>query len=306
MKRVSLISYVCGAGASTPGAEQGSLYARAHGLSEKLAIAGVDSIWAFDPDAHWNGPYGRIAQNPMPERGSPESLEIVSWHLRTLAENVAAELNRGHRAVTLGGDHSMAAGSIAGVRAALGPEAKLGLIWIDAHPDLHTFQSSGSKALHGMPMATLAGLDQTLAVGPAQDAILKPENIVYIGLRDIDEGEKENARSLGLTLHSLEQLRERSVANVLQEAAIELSGRCDHILLSIDVDGFDPSIAPATGTRVPDGLMPDEILPVLAGIVRSHSVPLIDLVEFNPTLPGAEKTFDLMVRILSEILPGKT
>jgi arginase len=305
MKRVSLIPYVCGAGASTPGAEQGPLYARANGLSEKLAIQGINCLWAVDPDTHWNGPYGRIAQNPMPERGSPESLEIVSWHLRALAENVAAELGRGHRAVTLGGDHSLAAGSIAGAKAALGKDARLGLIWIDAHPDLHTFQSSASKALHGMPLATLTGLDQTLAVSQEQGAILKGEDIVYIGLRDIDEGERENARSLGLTLHTLEHLRGHGVAKVLQEAAIELSGRCDHILLSIDVDGFDPAIAPATGTRVADGLMPEEILPVLAGIVRSHSVPLIDLVEFNPTLPGAEQTFDLMVRILAELLPGK-
>ncbi|MDB5490608.1 MAG: Arginase [Micavibrio sp.] len=303
MKRVSLIPYVCGAGASTPGAEQGSLYCRAHGLSEKLATLGIDTVWAVDPDSHWNGPYGRLAHENIPERGSAERQEIVGWHLQTLAENVMAELNRGHRAVTLGGDHSMAAGSIAGAKAALGPDARLGLIWVDAHPDLHTYHTSASKALHGMPLGTLTGLDQTLAIGEQFGVTLKPEDIVYIGLRDIDDAERENARSLGLNLHTLEEIRERGVASVVQDAAIELSACCTHIILSIDVDGFDPDLAPATGTRVSNGLMYEEILPVLAGIVRTHSVPLIEIVEFNPTLPGAEKTFDLIVRMLGELLP---
>lgn len=303
MKRVSFIPYVCGAGASTPGAEQGPLYCREHGLSDRLAAQGIDTIWAVDPDAQWNGPYGRIAHENIPERGSDVRREIVNWHLRALAENVAAELNRGHRAVTLGGDHSMAAGSIVGAQAALGKDARLGLIWVDAHPDLHTYQTSVSKALHGMPLGTLTGLDRTLAIGEEFNVTLKPEDIVYIGIRDIDEAEKDNARSLGMNLHTLGELRERGVASVLQEAAIELAGRCDHIILSIDIDGFDPEYAPATGTQVPDGLHPEEVLSVLAGIVRTHSVPLIDIVEFNPTLPGAEKTFDLIVRILGELLP---
>lgn len=304
MKRVSLIPYVCGAGASTPGAEQGSLYTRAHGLSETLSENGIDAVWAVDPDSHWNGPYGRIAHENLPGRGTDGRLEIVSWHLRALAENVAAELSRGHRAVTLGGDHSMAAGSIAGAQYALGPDARLGLIWIDAHPDLHTYPSSVSKALHGMPMATLLGLDQTLAMGEPFGVTLKPENIIYAGLRDIDEGEIENAGKIGLKLCNITNLRQRGVATALQEAAMDLSARCDHIILSIDVDAFDPEYAPATGTQVPGGFLPDEILPVLAGIIRSYSVPLIDIVEFNPTLPGAEKTFDFITDMLKKLLPS--
>ena len=303
MKRVSLIPYVCGAGASVPGAEQGSLYARANGLSEKLSACGIDTVWAIDPDNHWNGPYGRIAHENLPERGTDERREIVTWHLHALAENVATELRRGHRAVALGGDHSLAAGSIAGAYSALGPDVRLGLIWIDAHPDLNIYKTSVSKALHGIPVSSLSGLDDTLAIQGCPAIIIRPEDIFYAGLRWIDVEEIDNANQHGFNLMSMAELRSRGVATMLQDAAMTLASRCDHILLSIDIDAFDPEIAPATGSPVPDGFTLDEILPVLAGIIRAYSVPLIDIVEFNPTLPGAEKTHDLIIKLLSDLLP---
>jgi arginase len=303
MNIVSLIPFICGAGASRPGAEQGAVYARAHGLVETLAAAGITAEWAVDPEAHWNGPYGRIAHENLTPRGSPERLETVTWHVQALAENVIAELRRGNRVVTIGGDHSLAAGSVAGAHAALGPDVRLGLIWVDAHPDIHTFQSSVSKALHGMPMATLTGLDQTLSLPENNGPIIQPEDIIFAGLRDIDEGEFENAKKLGITLLAMDTLRAQGIAQTLQEAVMSLAARCDHIILSIDLDAFSTNVAPAVGSPVPDGFMPDEILPILAGITRSHSVPLIDIVEFNPTLPGAEKTYQLVIDILSGLLP---
>lgn len=303
MNPVSLVPFVCGAGATTPGSEQGAVYCREHGLTEKLLARGISAQWAVDPDIHWKGPYGQTAHAALPPRGSPERHEIVSWHCHALAENVAAELRLGSRVVTIGGDHSMAAGSVAGVQMAM-PDAVLGMIWVDAHPDINTFESSGSKSLHGMPMATLLGLDQTLAVPELVTPALRPENVIYMGLRDIDEGEIRNAARLGVNLMTMEELRSRGVANVLQDSVTRLGATCDHILLSLDLDAFSSAVAPATGTPVDGGFVPDEILPVLAGIVRAFSVPLIDVVEFNPTLPGAAKTYDFMIDMLAALLPA--
>jgi len=305
MNPVSLIPYVCGAGASKPGAELGAVYCYEQGLTEKLHAHGVSAVWACDPEMHWNGPYGQTAHVPLTALGTPERLETVAWHLHVLAENVAAELRQGNRVVAIGGDHSMAAGSIAGVQMAMGEEATIGVIWVDAHPDLHSLQSSVSKSLHGMPMGSLLGLDDTLLVPGVTSPVLRPENVLYLGLRDVDAGEIENARSLGMNLISMEDLRSRNIAGTVQDAVMQLAMHCDQIVLSIDLDGFAPDIAPATGTPVPGGFLPDEIIPVLSGIVRAYPVPLIEIVEFNPTLPGTDKTYQFMIDLLVELLPAE-
>lgn len=300
---VSLVPYVCGAGASTSGSELGAVYCQEHGLTEKLTERGIASEWAADARMHWNGPYGHTSHHNLLQQGSQERRETVLWHCHAIAENIAAELRAGNRVVAIGGDHSMAAGSISGVRLAMGPESRIGVIWVDAHPDLHTFASSISKALHGMPMGTLLGLDNTLAVPSACSPVIRAENLLYIGLRDIDEGERLNAAAQGVKLLSLDDLRQEDMGNIIQDAVTNLSMTCDHIVLSLDLDAFDPAYTPAVGTPVPGGFAPDEILPVLAGVVRGYSVPLIDIVEFNPTLPGAEKTYNFIVDMLAEILP---
>ncbi len=303
MSSVSLVPYVCGAGASLGGSELGAVYCQEHGLTEKLSARGIESAWAADAAMHWNGPYGQTSHNNLLQQGSQQRRETVLWHCHAIAENIAAELRAGHRVIAIGGDHSMAAGSISGVQLAMGPESRIGVIWVDAHPDLHTFTSSVSKALHGMPMATLLGLDDTLAVPSTCSPVIRPENLLYIGLRDIDDGERQNAASQGVKLLSMDDLRQQDMANIIQDAVTSLSVTCDHIVLSLDLDAFDPAYTPAVGTPVPGGFTPQEILPVLAGVVRGYSVPLIDIVEFNPTLPGAEKTYDFIVDMLAEILP---
>ena len=304
MRNVSLIPFVCGAGASKPGCEHGPLYAVEHSLIDSLHAAGIASGWAADPYQHWAGPYGQTAHAALPPRGSAERFEIVNWHNQALARNVVTELENGNRVVTIGGDHSMAAGSVAGARIALGEDATLGMVWVDAHADLHTMASSVSKALHGMPMGTLTGLDSTLAIDGCRYPVLLPENIIYAGLRDVDQGEFKNAETLGLILPMMKDLREQGIGATLQDRITDLMHRCDHIVLSIDLDGFSDALAPAVGTPVVDGFIVDEILPTLAGLIRSYSVPVIDIVEFNPTLYGADKTYRFMVDILTELLPA--
>ncbi|HEY8189434.1 MAG TPA: arginase family protein, partial [Micavibrio sp.] len=255
MNPISLIPYVCGAGASLLGSEQGPLYCREHGLTEKLAEKGVTAGWAVDPEIHWSGPYGKAAHEALKPLGAPERYETVSWHCQTLARNVAAELARGNQVITIGGDHSMGAGSISGMREAFGPDAEIGVIWVDAHPDLNTLKTSPSNALHGMPVAVMLGLEKSL---PGMGgAALKPENLLYAGLRSIDEGEYANAAQLGINLLTMDELRRQGIAKTLRNAVAGMAARCDHLILSIDLDAFSTDVAPAVGSPVPGGFMPD-------------------------------------------------
>lgn len=303
MKKISLIPYVCGVGASVSGAEQGPIYAYAHGIDKILSSEEIDYQWIINPQLHWEDKHGLSSHEKETPQGSQERLETALWHVTRLAQNVSAELRNGRRVITIGGDHTLSAGSLAGVQAAFGREAKIGLIWIDAHPDIHTMQSSSSKALHGMPLGTVTGLDQTLAVGGEFAIKLMPDNMIFAGLRDIDENERLNAEKLGITLQHIDQLRAKGIAQSLEEAAERLSKTCDHIMLSIDMDAFSADIAPAVGSPVPGGFLLEEILPSLSKIVKMYPVPLIDIVEFNPTLPGAKETFDLLIKILKELKP---
>lgn len=301
MKKISLIPFVCGVGASVAGAEQGPLYAHAHGLDKKLRSEMIDYQWVIDPELRWEDKHGKEAHHELTPQGSAERLETALWHVRCLATDVATELRKGRQVITIGGDHTLSAGSLAGAQAAFGADARIGLIWIDAHPDIHTLRSSISKALHGMPLGTVTGLDQTLAIGGEFAVKLKPENMVFAGLRDIDENERQNAEAIGITLVNIEELRAKGIAQNLEKAAERLSQLCDHIVLSIDLDAFSTDLAPAVGSPVPGGFLLEEILPSLSKIARSYSVPLIDIVEFNPTMPGAEQTFELIIRILKEL-----
>ena len=304
MRQVSLIPYVCGAGASTPGAEGGALYCFDHDMAEELRGRGLDAVWSADPKTAWSGPYGQVAHSNLPPRGTPERLEIVSWHLRSLAAQVETVTRGGGLAVTIGGDHSLAAGSVAGLRRALGPDARIGLLWIDAHTDINTEGTTISHALHGMPMATLLGIEQMMQIDDVSYPAIRPEDVFYFGLRDIDPGEYDNARDLGLQLMDIESLRAYGVAKAIREAGKALAA-CDAVVLSIDLDGFSTDQAPSVGTPVPGGFTFDEVVPMLADIVRLHPVALIDIVEFNPALDGADKTFRFMIDLVTGLFSNK-
>ncbi len=300
--RFSLIPYVCGAGASIAGSELGALYAFDHGLQERLQDMGIDGHWLESPHTHWDAPQGRAAHGNIGERGSPQRLETVRFHTQLLADNVGKALNQGNRVLTIGGDHSLAAGSLAGARQALGAHETVGLIWVDAHPDIQTYATSVSKALHGMPMATLLGLDRTLAINNGLYPVFTPETLVYTGLRSIDAEEIENAELLGMTLVHLDETRAHGLTETISNQIEALKTNCDHILISMDLDSFSGTLAPAVGSPVRNGFLREEILPLLRQVIDTHSVPLIDLVEFNPTLAGAEKTYEFMLEIYRELL----
>ncbi len=205
-----------------------------------------------------------------------------------LRDSVSERLQNGENIVVLGGDHSIALGSVAGT---LTYDSNVAVIWFDAHGDVNTETTSPSGNIHGMPVAALLGLCKT-AINDVPSTHLKTQNIFWIGVRDLDEGEKQIAREYNLTMFSAEDVRRLGMKAVMKQIAERLQKQNIRTLhLSFDIDGMDPAIVKATGTKVPNGLTQDDFnifLNCLASFQNKDSVPIkmrvLDFVEYNPTM----------------------
>ena len=214
-----------------------------------------------------------------------------------LAARVAASMDAGHIPLVLGGDHSLALGSVAGASRG----RKLGLIWIDAHGDFNTEDTSPTGNIHGMPLAALCGygsealitLRGTEPAGPK----LAPHNVVIIGARSLDTEEKVLLRGSGVAVYSMEVVDRLGINEVMQRA-IEIACRgTDGIYLSLDLDVLDPMYAPGVGTPVPGGLTFREAHLAVELLAETDRVVGMDLVEVNPILDQSNMTAQLAVQL---------
>ena len=223
------------------------------------------------------------------------------------AELVLKTLEAGKIPLTLGGDHSVAAGTVAGVAEFYRRQTqRIGLIWIDAHTDINTPETSPSGNVHGMPLAALMGL------GPAElqnifdfSPKVKPENCVLVGVRDIDAIEKENVRRAGIGVFTMRDIDERGMRTVMEEA-LRIAGRGTagyHI--SLDMDWIDPEDAPGVGTPVWGGATYREAHLAMEMVADSRKMLAFELVEINPILDVMNKTAILGVGLVSSSLGKK-
>lgn len=200
---------------------------------------------------------------------------------------VAVAIVRGNKVVTIGGDHSIAMGSIAGV---LEHYPNVGVIWFDAHTDINTEATSPSGNAHGMPLAALMGLCKSEI--NTQGAKLNPKNVYWVGARDIDDGEWDTIKRLGIedhvfTAEKVHQIGMEDVMHHIREAFIE--NGVEQLHLSFDVDGMDPLIVPATGTPVETGLNENECDAFMEELTEDMpQLVSIDFVEYNPNMDDAQ------------------
>lgn len=203
------------------------------------------------------------------------------------AELVGAAIARGELALTLGGDHALGFGSMAGAAKA---SANTGLIWFDTHPDLNTPQSSPSGHMHGMPLGTAIGLDgralPELEELVGRTPMIDPRNVVMLGVRNIDPGEGNAIRQHGIWALTMEAWNDIGIIPGLERALHHLQARgVDAVHVSFDLDVLDPSVMPGTGTRWPGGLSFREASQVLRALNGWQGpIQSFDLVELNPTL----------------------
>jgi len=217
----------------------------------------------------------------------------------TLYERVRASLRADCMPIVLGGDHSLSVGSVAGsAKAARDAGVPLGLIWVDAHADMNTPDSSPSGNVHGMPLAACLGKGPPELTGIGGDApSVSPKHTVLLGLRNLDEKEKQLVRDAGVTAYSMTEIDQRGLYPVFCEA-LEIATADDARLhLSFDLDSVDPGVAPGVGTPVRGGLSYREAHLIMETAHQCGALTTLDLVEVNPILDTRNATAELAVEL---------
>lgn len=250
-----------------------------------------------------------------PAHPTAKNVRSVGAGTKILAETVHQTLTRNHFPLILGGDHSIGIGSLAGI---LRHAPDTGILWIDAHADLNTPGLSESGNLHGMPIGLLmkdaidkTNTQDTTATLPGLEWLseypqLSPNQIVYIGLRDVDEAERRLIRDMNIKAFTMTDIDRYGIGAVMEEALLHLKDRPLH--LSYDIDAVDPQHAPATGTAVRGGLTFREAHYVAEAAALSQRLRSAEMVELNPNLSneeGADNTVELGLHILLSLM-GKS
>lgn len=238
-----------------------------------------------------------------------------------VASAVCDTIKSGLFPLILAGDHSTAGGSIAGVKMAK-PKNRLGVIWIDAHADLHSPYTTPSGNMHGMPMATALAEDnkenkvhdpnaQTIeywnklkGLGKIQPKVL-PEDVVYIALRDFEKEEAAIIKQSNIKVIPVQEVRRKGIENVVRQTQMHLSN-CDDIYMTFDVDSLDSSISRGTGTPVSNGLREREAEDLIASLIQIRKICCFEIAEVNPTLDKenlmAEIAFNILQRSVNLLL----
>ncbi|KIW61291.1 arginase [Exophiala xenobiotica] len=243
--------------------------------------------------------YNQLRPSSDPEYRGMKNPRAVSAVTQRLAGQVYEQARAGRMVLTLGGDHSIAIGTIAGtakaIRERYAGRKEIGVIWVDAHADINTPETSESGNVHGMPVAFLTGLaksDERDMFGWLEDdQTLSTSKLVYIGLRDVDRGEKKILRDNGIRAFSMHDIDRHGIGRVVEMALAHI-GADTPIHLSFDVDALDPMWAPSTGTPVRGGLTLREGDYIAECVHETGQLVAMDLVEVNPSLEvaGASET----------------
>jgi arginase len=283
-------------GAGRRGVDMGPSAIRYAGLEERLTALGVDCI-----------DLGNVA-TPVAE-ATPEDdqrarfLPAIRATCERVAERVGAALDDGRVPIVLGGDHSIAIGTLGGLASRHGPGATL---WFDAHGDLNTPDTTPSGNIHGMPLAAALGLG-----GPDFDSpswtrpMLEPERVAVVGARDLDPGERELIAELSLAVHSMSELDRRGIEAVVGDA-LERAAGAAFVHISLDMDGLDPDVAPGVGTAVRGGLTYREAHLAMELVAESGLLTCLDIVEVNPILDRENATAALAVELAASAFGAKT
>ena len=282
-------------GASKRGASLGPEAIRYAGIVERLERIG------YDVKDEGNIEVDR--KKAFTQEGSNlKNLNIIKETNERLCSKVDEVMKQRRFPIVLGGDHSIAIGTIKGV---LQNVNKLGVIWIDAHSDINTHETSPSGNIHGMPVASLLGMGtKELSEIGGFEKKLDAKNIVFIGSRDLDEGERRTLKKLGITVFTMHEIDDMGIKKVVEEAIEKAQDGTDGIHVSFDVDVLDPKYAPGTGTKVEGGMSYREANYALELIAKTEKLVSVEFVEVNPLLDDKNKTAETAI-ILAGSLMGE-
>ena len=292
-KRIQIVGAPMDLGAGRRGVDMGPSAVRVAGLESRLEALGCEVTDAGD----------LVVGIPETQPVGHERLRYKATILElceTLCAKSRAALAAGYMPIVLGGDHSIAIGSVAGSTGHFAARGeRLGLIWFDAHGDMNTPETTPSGNIHGMSLAILIGNGDAALTGlGGRSPKVRAENAVLVGVRDLDAGERDNMCAAGLTVFTMREVDELGMRRVM-ERAIQVAGKGTAGLhVSFDMDVLDPDFAPGTGTPVPGGLNYREAHLALEMLADHGCVVALDLVEINPILDMRNATADLGVELM--------
>lgn len=298
MTAIRLIGVPMDLGASRRGVDMGPYAVRYTDLRERLEALGH----SVDDLGNVAVPFREDAEKGA-QRGA-RYLGAITSVCRDVAGLTRTALEQDRFPILLGGDHSLAAGSIAGAASYhAARNERVGVIWIDAHADLNTPGSSRSGNVHGMPLAHLLGHGDTAlaAVGGIKPAV-RSNNVAIVGLRDADEAEREHIEKWKLRALTMRAIDERGVRSVMEEAIAIASDGTAGIWVSFDLDCLTPEAAPGVGTAVPGGMTYREAHLAMEMLFDTGRVIGIDLVEVNPVLDQFNRTAGVATDLLLSAL----
>ncbi|SIT88109.1 arginase [Edaphobacillus lindanitolerans] len=295
-KQISIIGVPADFGQSRRGVDMGPSAIRYAGVEDRLH--------ELVKEIRDEGDIPLETELPRHQSGTNlKNLPAVTDGNRKLAEKVSDSVKEGRFPLVLGGDHSIAIGTLAGLSEHY---SNLGVIWYDAHTDLNTAETSPSGNIHGMPLAVAMGLGHEDLTSIGNGPKVKPENIVVIGARSVDPGERELVKEKGIKVYTMHEIDRDGMTAVMEDALRYLESRgVDGIHLSLDLDGLDPLYTPGVGTPVQGGISYRESHLAMEMLHSSGKITSAEFVEVNPILDERNKTADVAVGLMGSLF-GET
>jgi arginase len=300
MKAVHIIGVPLDLGGGRRGVDMGPSALRVAGLQTRLRSLGhtVEDIGNLSVRQPEEQPYGEKRAKYLTE---------IAEACRGLAEITERTLTEGYFPLVLGGDHSIAVGSCSGVSNYFrGQSKRIGYLWLDAHGDMNTPESSPSGNVHGMPLAGVMGygVPELLELFNFKPKV-EPQNVVLVGVRDLDSHEKKFIKKLGVRAFTMRDIDERGMREVMADAIKCAMDDTDGIAVSLDMDFVDPSDAPGVGTPVRGGVTYREAHLALEMIADSEAMVSMEIVEINPVIDEHNRTATLGVELALSALGKK-
>ena len=280
-------------GSGRRGVDMGPSALRIAGVSDRLKESGY-----------------RVVDEGYIDIKNVEELKVGDPRARYLKEIVRASnilcrkvekiIDDGHFPLVLGGDHSIAVGTISGVAAhCRRKRKKMGVLWIDAHGDINTPQTSPSGNIHGMPLAAVLGLGpKELAQVGTDSPKVSPENVALVGVRSLDEGERKYLKHAGVNIYTMPDIDRQGIHRVMKKALAKVTDGTDYVHVSLDLDAVDPTVAPGVGTPVKWGLDYREAHLIMELVSDSGVMTSLEVVEVNPILDEHNTSAEFAVELV--------
>ncbi len=296
-RSITVIGAPLDLGAGRRGVDMGPSAFRVAEIDQRLRDLGHDVHDAGDVEV-------AIAETRNPGDPRLKYLDEILATCAALRDRVYEVVAAGQFPVVLGGDHSIAMGTLAGLARHYGARGqKLGLIWFDAHADANTAETSPTGNIHGMPLAVALGLGDPRLTGLAgRVPMVEGRHAAVIGLRDVDVAERENVRAVGIRAYTMRDLDERGMREVVLESIRQASDGTAGIHVSFDLDAMDPDYAPGVGTPAPGGLSYREAHLAMELLADTGRVVSAEFVEVNPILDHRNGTARLGVELAASLL----